>query len=271
MNIKLIPRSATEEEAELFYSSMDESEDRELACVGHLRMDFGHKGREFWSTWWPHNDDVLNVPVFKDELDRVVNELRECGPLKDLSTMAAYCTAYPDGRLGEGVFGFIIETERYRYCLRCTPRQGDYNGYLYAYDKHQQALNSTRSSSGLTDAGRQALQAAADPSIPHEYEWFVIEGINTPQERLTAGSLEYAIQQYIGSGSRDKRLGVTKDCIATVDLVVQTDGVQRFFSDHTALDSFKQDPMVAAAVQTLHRVLDDQAAAPTMGMKMEGV
>ena len=99
----------------------------------------------------------------------------------------------------------------------------------------------------------------------------MIEGINTPQERLTAGYLEYAIQQYIGSGSRDKRLGVTKDCIATVDLVVQTDGVQRFFSDHTALDSFKQDPMVAAAVQTLHRVLDDQEAAPTVRMKMEGM
>ncbi|MDD4842428.1 MAG: hypothetical protein PHH80_10865, partial [Sphaerochaetaceae bacterium] len=35
---------------------------------------------------------------------------------------------------------FIAESENYRYCLRCTPIQGDYNVYLYIYDKRQQEM-----------------------------------------------------------------------------------------------------------------------------------
>ena len=27
-------------------------------------------------------------------------------------------------------YGYIVETERYRYCLRCNPSPGDYNCYL---------------------------------------------------------------------------------------------------------------------------------------------
>ena len=37
-------------------------------------------------------------------------------------------------------FGYVVETDRYRYCLRCTPSPGDYQGYLYCYDKRQQEL-----------------------------------------------------------------------------------------------------------------------------------
>ena len=35
-------------------------------------------------------------------------------------------------------FGFRAETRDYTFCLRCTPRRGDYNFYLYAYDKNAQ-------------------------------------------------------------------------------------------------------------------------------------
>ena len=37
-------------------------------------------------------------------------------------------------------FGYVMDTEHYRYCLRCTPSPGDYQGYLYCYDKQQQEL-----------------------------------------------------------------------------------------------------------------------------------
>ena len=36
--------------------------------------------------------------------------------------------------------GYVVETDHYRYCLRCTPSPGDYQGYLYCYDKQQQEL-----------------------------------------------------------------------------------------------------------------------------------
>ena len=162
---KYLLRPATPEEAGLFYSSTEEGEDQKLACVGHLRLDFGHRGQEFWPTWHEHNGDELNVPEFKEELDAVVTELREYGPLKGLTAMSEYCSAHPDAVLegSGGSFGYIVETERYRYCLRCTPRQGDYNGYLYAYDKRQQELSmAPQKQFGLTEEGLRRLRDAAD-------------------------------------------------------------------------------------------------------------
>ena len=38
-------------------------------------------------------------------------------------------------------YGYIVETERYRYCLRCNPSPGDYNGYCTAYDLDVQRQN----------------------------------------------------------------------------------------------------------------------------------
>lgn len=58
--------------------------------VGHLRMDFGHGEKEFWHTWWPHNEDRFNTPEFKEVLQRFVDDLRQTGLLKNLGAMDAY-------------------------------------------------------------------------------------------------------------------------------------------------------------------------------------
>ena len=123
---------------ELFYSQ-DEEQDRKNGCVGHLRGDFG-SGTEFWTTWWPHQNDRLNKEPFKGDLDRVVNWLRQDAyPLKDLQTMQKFCRGYeqcakiPEASLP--AYGFRIDTKRYQYMLRCSPARGDYNFYLYCYDK----------------------------------------------------------------------------------------------------------------------------------------
>lgn len=138
---KFILRPASPEEAGLFYSQTEL--DGSLATVGHLRIDFGSEGRGFWSSWNPHNGDALNTAEFSAELDVFVDELRKSGPLKDLSAMSAYCGDH-GGRIEGGWtqnYGFIAESEHYRYCLRCAPVHGDYQGYLYIYDKRQQELN----------------------------------------------------------------------------------------------------------------------------------
>ena len=266
-------RPASPDEVELFYSTDTLEEDKELACVGHLRMDFGHKGKEFWHTWWPHNNDELNVPAFKAELDEVVNELRERGPLTDLFTMSVYCGAHSQGRLeGQtGVFGFIAESEGYRYCLRCTPRQGDYNGYLYIYDKRRQELNmAQKQPSGLTEAGKRALRDAADPTKPHTYSWFVIENMDMDDETLTAyPTLEEAIRRFSGADCGIKVLGVTKDEISTIDLVAGRYGELQHLPYYQDFDSTKEDPVILAAVETLRKALDAPEEAP--GMKMEGM
>ena len=49
-NMKFHIRPARPEEAGLFYTPHPE-EDKRLGTVGHVRMDFGRSGNEFWHTW----------------------------------------------------------------------------------------------------------------------------------------------------------------------------------------------------------------------------
>ena len=139
-----IPRPARFDEAGLFYSQTPER-DAELGAIGHIRIDFGSQGKEFWTTWWPHGEETLNTPEFKAELDDVVNTLRANGPLRSLAYMARFCYEHEDGALdaasGDGIYGYVVETERCQYFLRCTPTPGEYQGYLYCYDKRAQELN----------------------------------------------------------------------------------------------------------------------------------
>lgn len=110
---------------------------------------------------------------------------------------------------------------------------------------------------GLTAEGLKRLRDAADPAKPHSYEWYVIVNINTPGERMErTPSLEAAIQTYAALDCADKRLGVTKDGIAAVDLIIQHDGREWISEDRLKLDSFRSDATVAAAVTEIQRALD---------------
>ena len=82
-------RPARPEEAGLFYTPHPE-EDKRLGTVGHVRMDFGRSGNEFWHTWWPRGPEELNSPVFKAELQQVVDTLRE-SVLKSRFAMERFC------------------------------------------------------------------------------------------------------------------------------------------------------------------------------------
>ena len=333
-------RPASIEEAGLFYSQMDEAEDAVLGTVGHIRMDFGASGKEFYHTWWPHNGDQFNTGEFKDELQKFVDMLRSDGPLTNLASMRNYCYQH-GGKITEDgrCFGYIAETEHYRYCLRCTPSPGEYQGYLYSYDLRQQRMaqqakpvgrityasgeeqtftdaqkyldtireeipyqattgfryetltddpavrkavddilldfageeNPRRGCNyGLTETGKQALREAADPDRPHTYAWFVMTDCNIPGEQIYRRlTLEEAIRTYLDSDRPEKRLGVTKDGIATVDLVRSLNGEQHFFTDHLQLDSFKCDPEIAAAVKTLRLELEQNT--PQQGITIGGL
>ncbi len=331
-------RPASVEEAGLFYS--DEGQDPALGTVGHLRMDFGSGGKGFYYTWWPHNGDRFNTPKFKDALQEFVDAMRRDGPLQSLSAMNTYCW-HNGGEISDNdrVYGFIAETEQYRFCLRCTLRPGDYQGYLYCYDLRQQELarqskligRATFSSGerqeftdagqylqtireelpyrdttgfrfetltddpqvrksvddilldfagegnprracnyGLTEAGKQALRDAADPNKPHTYAWFVLTDCGTPEEQIHRGlTLEEAIQLYQDSDRAEKRLGVTKDGIATVDLVRSLDGEQQFFEDYHKLESFRDDPALLEAMETVRQELEQMT--PQEGIAIGGI
>ena len=133
------PRPFSEKEKSLFYSAQKDADDAALATVGHLRADFGRLGNDFRSSWTPHNGDRFNTPEFKSELGELMDGLRKNGPLKSLSAMRKYCAEHGEpAKLEDGAYGFIAETERFRYALRFTPSPGQYHLYLYAYDKEGQ-------------------------------------------------------------------------------------------------------------------------------------
>ena len=118
--------------------SADRKADLERGCIGHLRGDFGSSGTEFWTSWFDHQPRLKNK-AFQDELQDVVNGLRKGeGLLQNLAGMSRQCR---NGLACDDSFGFQAETRNYTYCLRCTPRRGDYNFYLYAYDKNARHRN----------------------------------------------------------------------------------------------------------------------------------
>ena len=121
---------------------------------------------------------------------------------------------------------------------------------------------------GLTEKGMKALRDVADPSLPHSYSWFVITDCNTQEEQFHRNlTLSDAIRIYSTSDRPEKRIGVTKDGIATVDLVHTQDGEQRFFEDYQKMNSFQNDPEILEAADRLHQELE----LPSQGMSMGGM
>ena len=175
-------RPASREEAGLFYSQVEEERDLQAGTVGHVRMDFGSSGKGFHHSWWPHNEDQFNTGEFKDDLQEVVDTLRADGPLKDLASMRAYCyrnggAITEDGRS----YGYIAETEHYRYCLRCTPFPGDYQGYLYCYDLRQQQMAQQNRAVGRATFANGEQREYHDPqtylaAIRHELPYRDVTG-----------------------------------------------------------------------------------------------
>jgi len=114
------------------------------------------------------------------------------------------------------------------------------------------------------------LRNAADNARPHSYSWFVFQDYNTPGEKLTGGlTLPEAIQLYNETDSGNKRLGVTKDGIATVDLVITLNGEQQLSEDYTRLASFSSDPVITEAMETLRGAITEQT--PEQGITMGGL
>ena len=137
-------RPASIDEAGLFYALKPE-QDHALGCIGHVRMDFGSSGKEFWHSWHPRGDEALNNSAFKEELNAVVDELRE-GVLSSLSGMTHYCATH-SGEIPGGWrqnYGYVLDTENYRYMLRCNPYRGEYQAYLTCFDKRAQELYQTQ-------------------------------------------------------------------------------------------------------------------------------
>ena len=138
MDMKIRPM--TPEERQFSYSQDQESM-QSSGCIGHLRGDMDSNGKGFFTTWDDHTAE-LKTDAFKAEFDEVINALRfdkqYGGLLTDRSSLSSYCHAHPESAF-EGnyktEYGFRADTDDYSYMIRCSPVKGDYNFYVYAYDR----------------------------------------------------------------------------------------------------------------------------------------
>ena len=128
--------AVSSQENNLFYSN-DPEIDQLTGCIGHLRGDFGRDGNEFWTTWWDHQEE-LKTQDFKNDLDSVVNTMKQDGLLSNLKAMRKICYSMPDAILpssGGNSYGFRHDSDQHSFYLRASTQQGDYNFYCYCYQK----------------------------------------------------------------------------------------------------------------------------------------
>lgn len=127
----------------------------QTGCIGHLRGDMDSNGTGFFTSWDDHNNQKNNDEL-KAEFNNVVDALRFDerfgGLLKNRSSLAAYCHANPDsaftGDYSEK-FGFRADTEKYSYMIRCNPEKGEYNFYIYAYERQWLDRHMKNASKGI--------------------------------------------------------------------------------------------------------------------------
>ena len=83
-----------------------------------------------------------------------MDTLRE-SMLKNRFAMERFCYEH-GGKIAGGYvqnYGYIVETEHYRYCLRCNPSPGDYNCYCTAYDLDVQRQNMAQEETSHMEMG----------------------------------------------------------------------------------------------------------------------
>ena len=138
-NFRINIRAMTPDERGFAYTQPDLFETS--GCIGHLRVDMGNTGTQFFSSWDDHQAD-LKTADFKAEFDTVINALRNDGEyggiLASRTALASYCLRQPESAFENGrEYGFRVDTDKYSYLLRLNPNRGDYAAYCYAYEKEK--------------------------------------------------------------------------------------------------------------------------------------
>ena len=107
--------------------------------IGHLRADMDSNGEGFFSSWDDFRKD-LKTQEFKDEFDKVINELREKDNiLSNRTALSRYCYSHSEASYGKDSFGsereygVRVNTDKFAYLMRLNPNKGEYNLYCYCY------------------------------------------------------------------------------------------------------------------------------------------
>jgi len=134
--VKTLDIQIMKPEEQAYTYSQSQQISMQTGCIGHLRADMDSGGEGFFSSWNDFRKD-LKTQEFKDELDTVINELREDGNLLcNRTALSKYCYSHPESSFGnEREFGIRVNTEKYAYMMRLNPNKGEYQLYCYCYRK----------------------------------------------------------------------------------------------------------------------------------------
>ena len=127
-------------EERAFAYTQDQQTLHRCGCIGHLRVDMDSTGTGFFSSWDTHSPS-LKDDAFKTEFDKLIHELRFNkdlgGILTNRISMSKFCRSIPGSEISDDGrnFGFRVDTDEYAYMLRLNPNKGEYNAYIYAYDR----------------------------------------------------------------------------------------------------------------------------------------
>lgn len=124
---------------DFFYTSTQ----AEPFCLGHIRIDFGSDGDEYWAKFFEHTHyNQLFRPELLSEINSELRRLYDLGMTRHLQGMMAYCSSSPEaviGTLYDGwtkEYGFHTVTDHLSFYIRCRPIRGDYQAYVYIYTKN---------------------------------------------------------------------------------------------------------------------------------------
>ena len=116
--------------------------------IGYIRGDFGRDGDEFYHTWFDENEK-LKTNEFIEEFDKVMNTLRD-RLFTERSWMRSVAHNHPESKINSEItdsYGMFVETNMYEYDIRLITENGNYDFYIYCYDKRfqePQYLNARR-------------------------------------------------------------------------------------------------------------------------------
>ena len=233
----------------------------QTGLIGYLRADFGKNGKEFYSTWFPERDD-LNTPEFKEEIDMVINSLREKGNfLSDRSNLIRFCHSDPAMyyQNNRSEYGVRINTRGYAYLMKLITMPGNYNLYCYCYKRDWLDMHLAKAARGIrfidTDYREKFRLADGDyvRIITEGFEPRELECRYIDDSHLEAGDNIYHICEFAEKTENSKviplRRSLPEKCYVYIetsnDLGIVNKGEMGYYhTDITALSREEMKEMV---------------------------
>ena len=159
---------------ENFYSNKNDRETTGL--IGYIRGDFGSGGNSFHHSWF-ENKGKLNNEVFKEDLNKVMEFLRE-RMLTDRQYMRSVVYGNPNAKIDtmeSTSYGMFVETDCYEYDIRSICDDGNYDFYIYCYDKRFQEPQYLNAKRFRDENGKltEKVEEVAKKTLPEARNYYV--------------------------------------------------------------------------------------------------